>query len=172
MAQGTPVCGCHWFGGQAFLLLHVHLVVLLVDCFLAPWTSFIVLAVGALSHQMSSQCTNLNSLSALATNNEHRAGVKVMHIFIVLFSETLVNSLAELAYMVFAYLIWLLIRPFLRNLNEFVACVRKLLLLSIISWVRLLWLLSLNWLFIIALRLFHVATFLKLFFDGFDDGRP
>ena len=81
-----------------------------MDCFFTSWAFLIVFTVGALSDQMRSQSANLYSLSALITDNEHRTGIEVVHVFIILLDKSLIYSFAELALLVLVYLIYLFAR--------------------------------------------------------------
>jgi hypothetical protein len=105
MAERAAIGGGEWFGGQALLLLRVRLVGLLVDCFLAARALLVVLAVGALSHQMGGQRVDLDALAALAADYEHGTCVEVMHVFVVLLRKALVHPLAELADFVLVYFV-------------------------------------------------------------------
>ena len=117
MAQGAAICSSHGFGWKALLLLNMCLVYLLLDCFLASWTLFIVFAIGALSHQMGGECTYFNALIALFADGKHRASIVVVHIFVVLFNKFFIMSFAKLAILFFILKLgWL----FLRNFNKLV----------------------------------------------------
>jgi hypothetical protein len=48
-----------------------------------------------------SESADLDALATLAAYDEHGAGIEVMHIFVVLFSKSFVDSFAELALLIF-----------------------------------------------------------------------
>jgi len=97
MTQRTSVSNSQRFPRQTFFLFNVSLVYLLLDCFLAARTFFVVFAVLAFPHQMCSQGADLHSLSALSADGQHGTCVVVMHIFVVFFYESFVVPFAELA---------------------------------------------------------------------------
>ncbi len=72
-----------------------------MNSFFASWTFFVIFAVCTLSNQMRSQGADLDSLSALSADREHRASVKIMHIFVVLFNEAFIHSFTKLAHLIF-----------------------------------------------------------------------
>lgn len=92
-------------------------VVLLVDCLLAPWTLLIVLAIGTFPNQMRSQSANFNALTALAANDEHRAGIEVMHVLVVLLYEPFVDSLTKFTHF---FLIYKFCRSLFGNINKLI----------------------------------------------------
>lgn len=101
----------------------MSLVKFLMHCFLASRAFLVVLAVCALSDQVRGQGTDFDALAAFAADDQHGTCVEVMHVFVVLLQESLVHSLAELAYLVLVYLVghfwcWLF-----GVFNELVSCV-------------------------------------------------
>ena len=105
MAQWTPISSRHRLSRHTFFLLHMNFIILLMNCFLASWTLFVVFAICTLPNQMGCECANLNSLSTLATYDKHGARVKVMHIFVILLGKPFINSFTELANMILVYLV-------------------------------------------------------------------
>lgn len=74
-----------------------------MDCLLTPWALFEIFAVAALSDEMGSKSTYLNSLTTLIADGQHWASVEIMHIFIVFLYKSFIGSLAELTNLFFIY---------------------------------------------------------------------
>jgi hypothetical protein len=132
MTQWTAVIGSQRFRWQTFLLLNMGLEIFLMDCFFTTRTLLIVLAIGTLPNKVGCKVTDLDALPTLATDKDHRAGIEVMHVFIVLFHKTFINSLAELADLVFVYNVFVSIGCLFGNLYKLISSI-EILLLSMLS---------------------------------------
>ena len=122
VAKRTTISSCEWFGWKALFFLYMGFVYFLMDCFFASWAFLIVFTVCTFTYQMRSKSANLYSLSTLIADNKHRAGIEVMHVFIVLLDKSFINSFAELALLVFVYLVYLFACWLFRDLNELISC--------------------------------------------------
>lgn len=169
VAEGTPIGSCHRLRRQALLFLNVGFVWLLVNSLFAARTLLIIFAVGTFTNKVRGEVAYFDGLAALAADDEHGAGVEVMHILIVFLGESLVHSLAKLANMVLVDLIGRLHCLLLGSLDELVAPLQLLLpalCRPFLGHFRFYWLL------IVALRLLHVPCFFQFLLNRFDDGRP
>ena len=104
-------------------------VILLVDCFFAPRAFLVILAIGALSHEVISESTNFNGLSTFSTDREHRAGIEIVHIFVILLGKALIYSFAKLAMLFLVNHVYIFIHFFLRNLYKLIASLELFLVL-------------------------------------------
>lgn len=105
VAEWAAVSSSQWLGGKALFLFDVCLVGFLMDGLLAPGTLFIVLTIGAFAHQVGGECVDFDALPAFTAYDEHRTGIEVVHVLIVLLNKSFVHSLAEFAYLVFVNVI-------------------------------------------------------------------
>jgi hypothetical protein len=130
---------------------------LLMHRLFATRTLLVVFTVGAFTNEVGGEITDLNSLSTLTADTNHRTSVEVMHIFVVLLHETFIHSLAKLTDFFFIDNVFVYFCTFLGNLYEFVTSIKVLLLLLLrlaTSLSRFINGLAFYWLLIKMLRFF------------------
>ena len=103
MTKRTAICSSKRLSRETLFLLSMGFVGLLMDCFLASGALLVILTICTLSDQMRGKGTDFNPLATLAADNKHRASVKVVHIFVIFFNKSFIDSFTKLALLILIY---------------------------------------------------------------------